>query len=273
MIVLSLFDGMSVAQQALEELNIPINKYYASEIDSYATAVTKYNFPCTVRLGNIKYITKNKIPDEKSWLSHNIDLLIGGSPCQDLSIGKTNRKGLVGEKSCLFWEYVRILNEIKPKYFVLENVKSMAEDQKNIISETLGVNPIAINASLVSKQNRDRLFWTNIQGITQPQNKQLYGEYYVWRRTYWRKLMRNKCPTLLTSMGGGGGNIPFINSNGIFRKLNCIELESLQGLPVNYTQWGININNKKILVPNKERYKMIGNAFNCEVVKHILSFI
>jgi DNA-cytosine methyltransferase len=156
--ILSLFDGMSVAQQALRDSGIEIEEYYASEIDPYAIAVTQNNHPRTIQLGSVtdlKYglldsIHKNRI---------TVDLMIGGSPCQDLSIAKANRKGLDGARSGLFWEYVRILNEVKPKYFILENVNSMPKEAKAIITEALGVEPIMINASLVSAQNRKRLFW------------------------------------------------------------------------------------------------------------------
>jgi len=151
--VLSLFDGMSVAQQALKGLEIPIDEYYASEIDEYAIAVTQSNFPSTVQLGDIKEMGGNNP------LPTNIDLMCGGSPCQDLSIAKKNRQGLSGQRSGLFYEYLRILNEVRPKYFILENVASMPKEAKDIISEALGIQPVMINASLVSAQNRKRLFW------------------------------------------------------------------------------------------------------------------
>jgi DNA-cytosine methyltransferase len=164
--ILSLFDGMSVAQQALKNANIPVEAYYASEIDEYAIAVTRSNFPDTIQLGDVENIFYNETFHElwvrKSdirFMGSNIDLLIGGSPCQDLSIAKKDRKGLDGERSGLFWEYVRILKEVKPKYFILENVNSMPKEAKHIISETLGVEPIMINAALVSAQNRKRLFF------------------------------------------------------------------------------------------------------------------
>jgi DNA (cytosine-5)-methyltransferase 3A len=140
---------MSVAQQALKELKIPVEKYYASEIDKYAVAVAQSNFPNTIQLGDVVGLK----------LDEDIDLLIGGSPCQDLSIAKKNREGLKGARSGLFYEYVRIRDEVKPKYFILENVASMPKEAKEQISEILGVEPIMINASLVSAQNRKRLFW------------------------------------------------------------------------------------------------------------------
>ena len=150
--ILSLFDGMSVAQQALKELGKNIEVYCASEIDKYAIAVTQSNFPDTVQLGDVSKMKLLEPTDQ-------IDLLIGGSPCQDLSIAKKNREGLKGERSGLFYEYVRIRDEVKPKYFILENVASMPKEAKEVISEALGVEPVMINASLVSAQNRKRLFW------------------------------------------------------------------------------------------------------------------
>lgn len=152
--ILSLFDGMSVAQQAIVNIGLNIESYYASEIDPYAIAVTQSNFPTTKQIGDVKNVTKCTLEGNDA-----IDLLIGGSPCQDLSIANKNRKGLYGNRSGLFWEYLRIRNEIKPKYFILENVLSMSKEAKDTISYALGVEPIMINAALVSAQNRKRLFW------------------------------------------------------------------------------------------------------------------
>lgn len=153
--ILSLFDGMSVAQQALKNIGANVEVYYASEIDEYAKAVTQSNFPNTKQVGDVSKV-------KGCWnvpCLGEIDLLIGGSPCQDLSIAKKGREGLSGARSGLFWEYVRIRDEVKPKYFILENVNSMPKEAKDTISEALGVQPIMINASLVSAQNRKRLFW------------------------------------------------------------------------------------------------------------------
>lgn len=149
--ILSLFDGISIAQQALKNCWIEVEKYYASEIDKYAIQITQKNFPDTIEVGSVVGLDSGQFQD--------IDLLIGGSPCQDLSIAKKNREGLSGQRSGLFYEYVRILNEVRPKYFVLENVNSMPKEAKEQISEILGVQPIMINAALVSAQNRKRLFW------------------------------------------------------------------------------------------------------------------
>lgn len=151
--VLSLFDGMSVAQQALKNIGANVEVYYASEIDEYAIATTQANHPLTKQVGSVVGLSGFE------WVSVGIDLLIGGSPCQDLSIAKKGREGLAGSRSGLFWEYVRIRDEVKPKYFILENVASMPKEAKDTISEALGVQPVMINASLVSAQNRKRLFW------------------------------------------------------------------------------------------------------------------
>lgn len=161
--VLSLFDGISCGRVALQRANIPVEKYYASEIDKYAIQVTQENWPDTIQLGDVKNVWARNLP--------KIDLLIGGSPCQDLSIAKAGRKGLEGERSGLFWHYVRLLRTCKPKYFLLENVASMSKDNKQKITEVLGVEPIMINSALVSAQQRKRLYWTNIPNITQPEDR------------------------------------------------------------------------------------------------------
>lgn len=169
MTILSLFDGISCGQVALNRAGINTKKYYASEIDKYAISTTQKNYPNTIQLGNIE--------EWKNWDIDfsSINMLIGGSPCQDLSIaGKM--KGLSGVRSGLFYCYVDILNHIK-KFnpdikFLLENVV-MTKDNENIISRHLGIEPIKINSALVSAQNRERLYWTNIY----TQEAGLFGEY------------------------------------------------------------------------------------------------
>ena len=160
--ILSLFDGISIAQQAFKELGYEV-EYYASEIDKNAIQITQKNHPNTIQLGDIKDIdcTGGNLHYGRGRLAEtDIYFLIGGSPCQDLSIAKKNREGLDGKRSGLFWEYVRILKELKPKYFVLENVASMPKEAKQTITETLwGIEPVMINASLVSAQSRKRLIW------------------------------------------------------------------------------------------------------------------
>lgn len=170
--VLSLFDGMSCGQIALNRLGIIPDKYFASEIDKYAIQVTQKNFPKTIQLGDVNNWPFWELIPEFAWDS--IDLLIGGSPCQDLSIAKQNRQGLEGKRSGLFWRYVEILKKAKPKYFLLENVASMKNSDKDIISEILGVEPVMINSALLSAQQRKRYYWTNIPFITQPRDKGIY---------------------------------------------------------------------------------------------------
>ena len=150
--VLSLFDGMSCTQIALQRLGITPTKYFASEIDQYAMKVTQANFPDTVQLGDVTKVNADDLPE--------IDLLIGGSPCQGFSFaGK--RLNFDDPRSKLFFEYVRLLKALKPKYFLLENVR-MKQESQDVISEQLGVQPIVLNSNLVSAQNRHRLYWTNI---------------------------------------------------------------------------------------------------------------
>lgn len=246
-----------------------------------------------------------------------LDYLCGGSPCQDLSIAKKDRKGLDGERSSLFWEYVRILREVKPKYFILENVASMPKEAKEIITRELGVEPIMINAALVSAQNRKRLFWTNIPNVTLPEDrgillkdileKEVDEKYNVYSDN-WRVARntvdvnhKSRClnasnykgalndgmslikigqigsggqgqriyspegkSTALSALGGGqGAKTGLYLTNEQIRKLTPVECERLQGLPDNYTEG----------ISNTQRYKTLGNAFNVDVVAHILSFI
>ena len=158
--VLSLFDGMACGRVALERAGIKVDKYFASEIDKYAMQVSNKNYPDIIQLGDVQNIHK---------LDEKIDLLIGGSPCQGFSFaGK--QLNFVDPRSRLFFEYVRILKMVNPKYFFLENVP-MKQEFQDIISGYLGVKPIMINSNLVSAQNRKRLYWTNIPGIEQPEDK------------------------------------------------------------------------------------------------------
>jgi DNA (cytosine-5)-methyltransferase 3A len=161
--VLSLFDGMSCGRIALEKAGIEVNKYFAAEVDKYAMQVSAANYPEIVQLGDVQFITKN------TFGSYKIDLLIGGSPCQGFSMaGK--QLNFEDPRSKLFFDYVRLLRDLKPKYFLLENVKMKKESQA-IISEYMGCEPIEINSALVSAQNRKRLYWTNIPGIEQPEDR------------------------------------------------------------------------------------------------------
>lgn len=168
MIVLSLFDGISCGQIALERCGIKVDKYYASEIKPKAIEITQQHYPNTIQIGDVTKVSfKDGVlyTEKGNYNVGKIDLLIGGSPCQDFSCLKNTRwgdaNGYYGEKSKLFWEYVRLLKEINPKYFLLENVKMKKEYEINI-SNILGYTPNSINSSLVSFQTRNRLYWTNI---------------------------------------------------------------------------------------------------------------
>ena len=164
MIVLSLFDGMSCGQIALERAGIKVDNYFASEIDKYCIKVTKHNFPNTQHIGDVVQIKGTSLP--------KIDLLMGGSPCQGFSFaGK--QLNFQDPRSKLFFEFVRLLEETKPKYFLLENV-FMKQECEQVITNCLGVKPIAINSALVSAQNRRRLYWTNIPNVNQPADRGIF---------------------------------------------------------------------------------------------------
>ena len=161
--VLSLFDGMSCGRIALERAGIEVDLYLASEVDKYAIQISDKNYPDIIQIGDVTRVNKHnqhKLPE--------IDLLIGGSPCQGFSFAG---KGLNFDdpRSKLFFEYVRLLKECEPKYFLLENVR-MKQEFQDVISDHLGVQPININSSLVSAQNRNRFYWTNIP-VSQPEDK------------------------------------------------------------------------------------------------------
>ena len=156
--VLSLFDGMSCGQQALQRAGIKVDNYYACEIDKYAIQVAGKNFPNTIELGNVTRIdTKGLLKD---YNLSQIDLLMGGSPCQGFSFAG-GQLAFDDPRSKLFFEFVRIKEELQPKYFLLENVK-MKKEFEDVITKYMGVEPIEINSSLFSAQNRRRLYWTNI---------------------------------------------------------------------------------------------------------------
>ena len=159
--VLSLFDGMSCGRIALERLGIPVDNYYASEIDKYAIQVSQANYPDIIQVGDVTELDTSTLP--------KIDLIMGGSPCQGFSFaGK--QLAFDDPRSALFFEFVRCVEELKPKYFLLENVR-MKKEYLDVISEYMGVEPIMINSALVSAQNRVRYYWTNIPGIEQPEQR------------------------------------------------------------------------------------------------------
>jgi len=159
--ILSLFDGMSCGRLALDRLGIKVDKYYASEIDKYAIEVSSANYPDIIQIGDVCDVKGEDYPD--------IDLVMAGSPCQGFSFAG-NQLAFDDPRSALFFEFVRILKEVKPKYFLLENVK-MKKEFLDVISEHVGVEPILINSALVSAQNRLRYYWTNIPGVEQPEDR------------------------------------------------------------------------------------------------------
>lgn len=162
--VLSLFDGICCGHLALERAGIKIDSYDAYEIEPNAIKATQANFPDVVHHGDV---TKEDFTKYKG----KIDLLIGGSPCTQLSMAG-NGQGLKGAQSKLFYDYARALEEAQPKYFLLENV-IMKKEWEDIITNILGVEPIEINSSLVSAQNRRRLYWTNIPNVILPKDKNI----------------------------------------------------------------------------------------------------
>lgn len=225
--VLSLFDGCSGAMLALKKAKIPVSEYHAFEIDKYAIKVSKSNFPEIKHYGDVRKAST-------MFKEGDFDLLIGGSPCQDLSIaGK--RKGLEGERSGLFREYVKCLEAYKPKYFLFENVASMSTKNKAIISKALMVKPIMINSALVTAQNRKRLYWTNIPGIEQPEDRGILLKDVVFKDVYpfaihnlyggfGEKSVRvftEKSPTIRTS--SGGGHIPSLVKMSLLHSQTAID--------------------------------------------------
>lgn len=285
--VLSLFDGMSCGQIALNRIGVKVDKYFASEIDKHAIEITKKNFPDTIHVGSVIELKGSDLPE--------IDLLIGGSPCQGFSFaGK--QLNFDDPRSTLFFEYVRLLKETKPKYFLLENVKMKKEFQE-VISGYLGVQPILINSSRVSGQNRERLYWTNIPDVELPEDKCLVlkdiiedlpfnmdrDKYsYVPREFSLKSLchqvgngnfkggqqlkrvysITGKCPTL-TTISGGCQQKKISNGNGRWRELSPIEYERLQTVPDNYTEG----------VKSSSRYTMLGNGWTVDVIAHIFKNI
>lgn len=247
--VLSLFDGMSCGQIALKNLGIKIDSYHASEINKWAVKIAKKNHPDMIHIGDVRDVQASDLPQ--------IDLILAGSPCQDFSFAG-GKAGFDGERGALFYEFVRLLVELRPKYFLLENVKMTQENQDHI-SELLGVEPVLINSDRFVQQNRERLYWTNIPISELPDRPNWDGQYYQWRRTYFRPNKSGVCPCLTANMGTGGHNVP-LKSENLDDKLTPLECERLQTVPDGYTDG----------VSNTQRYKMLGNGWTVKVIEHIL---
>ena len=285
--VLSLFDGMSCGQIALNRLGIKYDKYYAAEIDKYSISVTMNNYPNTIQLGDVCNIKSSDLP--------KIDLIMGGSPCQSFSTAGDGT-GFNG-KSGLFWEYHRILNEINPKYFLLENVV-MKKEWQDVISKALNTDPILINSKCFVPQNRPRLYWTNIPISDLPNNSHCINDILdtlVDNKYYLSELQKSKLDLnykwseneIIRHKGGNhhqdniyrydgimgclivsrnGAASYFTKTylpNGELRRLTENEVEKLQGIPIDYTK----------CVSSSRRYEMIGNGWTIDVIAHILKQI
>lgn len=286
--VLSLFDGISCGQIALERAKINVSKYYASEIDEYAIKVTQYNYPNTIQLGDI-----NK------WRDWNIDwsefnLILAGSPCQGFSI-VGDLLNFEDERSKLFFVFYDILKHAQKHnpnvLFLLENVK-MRKEWESKITKFMGVEPIYINSALVSGQTRNRFYWTNIKGVKQPKDKGIKMidclEKYVDEKYYLSKKMiayamatgtknfyckpeinLEKARPITTAGLKRAGTTNYVSDDFVnggdkdrIRQLTPIEEERLQTLPENYTNVGIS---------NTQRRKCIGNGWTVDVITHIFN--
>ncbi len=278
--VLSLFNGMNTGRQALENVGIPVNKYYSSEIKPYAIELTQHHFPDTIQVGDV---TKWKEWDI-DWES--IDLVLSGSPCQDLSAaGK--RAGINGSRSSLFFTFVEILEHIKSLnsnvLFLQENVGSARKEDVGIMSRSLGVYPVRINSSLVTAQLRDRYYWTNIRtkqdgifcdiitDIPQPKDKGILlkdiitsGQVDTNKHV---SLKTNQCNSntqrYLKHRNETTGMITLIKENELVRTVNKTEMCRLQGFPDDYCD---------ILTITKAA-SLLGDGWTLPIIEHIFKFI
>ena len=271
--VLSLFDGISCGQIALNEAGIEFDNYYASEIDKDCIKVTMKNYPDTIQLGDVLELNSSNLP--------KIDLLFGGSPCQGFSFaGK--QLNFDDERSKLFFEFVRLKNELKPKYFLLENVR-MRQEFQDVISEYMGCKPVEINSKRFVPQNRPRLYWTNIpikdiedvdcclSDILLPDETEFLDKFKLSEKGIdYMSRLRNGKPRWDYHTNPLNGNAACLTANmykGIpygvikekMRRLHPIECERLQGVPDNYTD----------NVSNSQRLKAIGNGWTVNVIRHI----
>ena len=285
--VLSLFDGIACGRLALQRAGIPVERYVAYEIEPNAIKVSKANWNDVEHCGDVT------VADFSQY--KGFDAIIGGFPCQDLSINKRNRKGLEGNRSGLFWHLVRAIEEVNPKYFLVENNYKMPQKDQDIITKTLGVEPILIYSGKVSAQSRYRLYWTNIPNVQQPEDLHIYlkdivehGETKEKDLTNFTKFnnktytnydrparigtigkggqgervysIEGKSVTLTANGGGRGAKGGLYLINGTVRKPTPIECERLQTLPDNYTA----------CLSDNERRKVIGNGWTVDVIAHIL---
>ena len=286
--ILSLFDGISCGQIALERAGIKVDKYYASETNKDAIQVTQSNYPNTIQLGDVCKVSGLDFP--------HIDLLIGGSPCQGFSFAGKQLK-FDDPRSKLFFEFVRLKDELNPKYFLLENIK-MKSDSERIFSKYLCIDPITINSALVSGQKRRRFYWTDIPNIVQPEDKgiifdaiidynnkdllnlaltdneiergNLKHKAKIWKSGYRMGNMKfpnttdKKSQCLTKTEIKGARETNHILDNDIIRLLSVNEYEKLQTLPIGYLSCIENENKAKSL---------IGNGWTIDIITHILNGI
>nr|DAF27423.1 MAG TPA: Cytosine specific methyltransferase [Caudoviricetes sp.] len=295
--VLSLFDGIACGRIALERANIIVGAYYSSEIKEYAIKVSKEHYPDIIQLGdvrNIKYKGGVIYSDNGEFKVGDIDLLIGGSPCTDFSILKVTNgdgiKGLKGKYSSLFYEYLRLLKEVKPKYFLLENVK-MKKEFASQLTDYLGVEGIHINSALVSFQNRPRIYWTNIPNIDQPLDRNInfqdykdtdfdYCKQFKLKPTKSRLKMWNDgkgfekigtCKNITNSKKVGcltrkqdrSPNSGLVEFDGFCRFLTRKEIELAQTLPIGYTD----------CLSYNQMQDVCGDGWTVEVIVHIFNYL
>lgn len=279
--VLSLFDGMSCGQIALNNIGLKPTKYFAAEIKKHAIQCTLDNFPDTIQIGDVTKVKGQNLP--------KIHLLIGGSPCQDFSRANSVRDGLKGMKSMLFYEYIRLLEETKPDYYLLENV-IMDNLGYNTISELLGTEPVRLCGSKVSGALRDRLFWTNIgpecfdlfgnrkSNIPQPRDKKImlndileYGYSDKKKHTCLNTGSGYQSPNQksLIHRNNTTGMVTLIyndetmdESKGV-RFCTQTEMEKLHNIPLGYTR---NLN-------KRQAGDLIGDGWTVGIVEHIFSFL
>lgn len=325
--ILSLFDWISCGRVALDRAGIKTDKYFAAEIEKFPIQISKKNYPEIIQLGDVQRLNRGcswYLPWVYDWRfiwktwddeipnilfdCKDIDLILWWPPCQDLSIAKKNWKWLEWKKSSLFYDFVRILRWVRPKYFLMENVASMKQSEKEKIDKALAeIYPDMVcykfNSSRVSAQNRKRYYWTNIPGVTEPDDRgillrdiledipmddprwRVLDEKYLSDKaklrlrekslsitaSYHKKTSKNYFEKdewqivlwVMQTLTTNKGEWPKISDGYYYRKLTPFECERLQTLPDNYTAG----------LSDSQRYKAIGNGWTVDVIAHILSFI
>jgi site-specific DNA-cytosine methylase len=279
MIVVSLFNGMNTGRQALENCGFKVEKYYSSEIKPYAIELTQYHFPDTIQVGDVTKWKEWNIDWSK------VDLILSGSPCQDLSAaGK--RKGITGSRSSLFFVFVEILNHIRTLnpnvIFFQENVGSADVKDIGIMSRALGVYPVRMNSDLVTAQMRDRYYWTNIRtketmfdivtDIPEPKDRKIFLQDILTSGKTNEK--KHKClkqsssrPAVsqksLIHRNETTGMITLIYEGDIVRVVNKVEMCRLQGFPDDYCD----------IIDTHKAGSLLGDGWTLPIVEHFFTFL